>query len=55
MRSYFQYTHIEVCRSSLSWKETLSDFNRSSHPEVLLVKDILKICSKFTEETNAEV
>ena len=28
---------------------------RSSHPEVFLEKDVLKICSKFTGDTHAEV
>ena len=31
-----------------------SYFYRSSHPEVFLRKDILRICSKFTGETHAE-
>ena len=32
-----------------------SSIFRSSHPEVLLQKGILEICSKFTRETHAEV
>ena len=31
-------------------KYLIADIVRSSHPEVFLIKDVLKICSKFTGE-----
>ena len=34
----------------VDFKETHGFSVRSSHPEVFLVKDVLKICSKFTGE-----
>ena len=36
-------------------EEAIHNCYRSSHPETFLVKGVLKICSKFTENTHADV
>ena len=48
--SHFQYAHFSVMKIMVNYGDCEFHDYRSSHPEVFLVKGVLKIFSKFTGE-----
>ena len=51
----FRVNMVDVDSLGENHKEFIKTINyRSSHPEVFLIKSVLKICSKFTGDNHAE-